>query len=132
MTYNKKKIYETAVAAIEKNKLFFIEDVVAFLPISKKTFYQFFPLESNESNALKELLENNKIIIKSSMRSKWYKSNNASLQIALMKMICSDDEAHRLNGSSIKTDITSGGKEIQTVSKITVNIVKPLDDDDYE
>jgi hypothetical protein len=49
-----------------------------------------------------------------------------------MKMICTDEEAHRLNGSSIKADVTSGGKEIlqNGISTITVNIVNPLDYDD--
>lgn len=31
-----------------------------------------------------------------------------------------------------KTDVTSGGKELHGISTITVNIVNPLDDDDYE
>ena len=61
MAYNKKKIHEQAIEAINKNNLFFIEDVVAFLPISKSTFYDYFPIDSNELNDIKELLEQNKI-----------------------------------------------------------------------
>jgi hypothetical protein len=43
MAYDKKKIYEQAEESIKKNNLFFIEDIVAFLPCSKPTFYDFFP-----------------------------------------------------------------------------------------
>jgi hypothetical protein len=99
MAYDKIKIFEQAKEAIEKNKLFFIEDILAFIPCSKTTFYEFFPDKSEESNILKDLLGNNKTAVKVSMRSKWYKSENPTLQVALMKIIATEDEAHRLNGS---------------------------------
>ncbi len=36
--YDKNKLYEQSKEAIEKNNLFFIEDIVAWLPCSKATF----------------------------------------------------------------------------------------------
>ena len=115
MAYNKNKIFKQAKEVIQKNKLFFIEDIVAFLPITKQTFYVFFPLGSDELDELKELLDANRVEIKVSMRSKWYKSENATLQLALMKLIGTDEEAHRLNGSSQKIDATTNGKDINTI-----------------
>ena len=112
MAYDRKKIFEQAKEVIVKHKLFFVEDIVAFLPIAKKTFYEYFPLESNESNALKELLETNKTNVKVAMRSKWYKSDNPTLQVALMKIIATDDEAHRLNGSKSVLSLEGGEKPI--------------------
>lgn len=112
MAYDRKKIFEQAKEMIVKHKLFFIEDIVAFLPINKSTYYEFFPLESNESNELKEMLETNRIEIKSSMRSKWYKSENATLQMALMKLICTDDERKKL--SMTHTDLTTNGRDISS------------------
>ena len=108
--YDKSKIYEQAKEVTVKNKLFFIEDIVAFLPISKKTFYEYFPIESDESNELKELLQINKTELKVGLRKKWYGSDNATLQMALMKLICSDEERKML--SMNHTDITTNGKEI--------------------
>ena len=96
MAYDRKKIFEQAKEVIVKHKLFFIEDIVAFLPIAKKTFYEYFPVDSNESNELKELLEQNRTELKVSMRSKWYKSNAPALQMALMKLICTDEERKKL------------------------------------
>ena len=110
MAYNKTEIFETAKKKIVEHKLFFVEDIVAFLPISKKTFYEYFPVESDECNELKELLNQNKTELKVSMRSKWYKSNAPALQMALMKLICSDEERKML--SMNHTDITTNGKEI--------------------
>lgn len=97
MAYNKTEIFETAKKKIVEHKLFFVEDIVAFLPISKKTFYEYFPVESDESNELKELLNQNKTELKVSMRSKWYKSNSPALQMALMKLICTDEERKKLS-----------------------------------
>lgn len=110
MAYDKTKIYEQAKEVTIKNKLFFIEDIVAFLPISKKTFYEYFPIDSNESNELKELLQTNKTELKVGMRKKWYSSGNATLQMALMKLICSDEERKML--SMNHTDITTNGKDV--------------------
>lgn len=99
MAYDKGKIFTDSKSLISEHKLFFIEDIVSFLPLSKTTFYDFFPPESDELNELKNLLDKNRISVKTSMRRKWQDAESASLQIALMKLICTDEEAHRLNGT---------------------------------
>ena len=129
MAYNKTLIYEQAKEMIVKHKLFFIEDIVAFLPISKPTFYEFFKIDSNEFNELKEMLETNRIEIKSSMRSKWYKSDNATLQMALMKLICSDDERKKL--SMNHTDVTTNGRDIKSFN-LPEYMRKDLEDGESE
>ncbi len=97
MAYDRKKIYEQAKEVTVKHKLFFIEDIVAFLPCQKSTFYDFFPVDSNEMNELKALLETNRTTLKVSMRSKWYTSNAPALQMALMKLIASPEELRKLS-----------------------------------
>jgi len=110
MAYDRNKIFEQAKEAIVKNKLFFIEDIVAFLPCDKTTFYRFFEVNCNEYNELKDLLETNRTELKVSMRSKWYKSNAPALQMALMKLICTDEERKML--SMTHSDITSNGEKL--------------------
>lgn len=97
MAYDRKKIFEQAKEMIVKHKLFFVEDIVSFLPISKTTFYEYFTPDSNETNVLKELLEQQRVTLKVGMRSKWYKSDNPTLQVSLMKLICTDDERKKLS-----------------------------------
>lgn len=97
MAYDRKKIFEQAKEVIVKYKLFFIEDIIAFLPISKTTFYEYFPPNSNETNELKGLLEVERVNLKVKLRSKWYNSNAPALQMALMKMIASPEELRRLS-----------------------------------
>jgi hypothetical protein len=97
MAYDKNKIFEQAKEAIIKHKLFFVEDIIAFIPCSKQTFYDFFPVDSDELDTLKTLLETNRTELKVSMRSKWYKSNAPALQMALMKLIANPEELRRLS-----------------------------------
>jgi hypothetical protein len=104
MAYDKNKIFEQAKEVIIKNKLFFIEDIVAFLPISKPTFYEYFDINSNEFNELKELLETNRVSLKVSMRSKWYTSNAPALQMALMKLIATPEELKKLSMQFIESE----------------------------
>ena len=102
MAYNRVKIYEQAIDLIEKKKLFFIEDVVTLLPISKPTFYEFFEVDSNELNTIKEALDKNKIDVKNGLRNKWYNGNNPLTQMALYKLIGTEEEYHRI--ASTKTE----------------------------
>ena len=94
MAYDKQKIFEQAKEMIVKHKLFFIEDIVAFLPISSSTFYAW---KMEKSEELKGLLNQNRVELKVSMRSKWYKSNAPALQMALMKLIATPDELRKLS-----------------------------------
>jgi hypothetical protein len=107
MAYDRKKIYEQAKEVIVKHKLFFIEDIVAFLPISKPTFYEYFDIDSNEFNELKELLETNRVTLKVSMRSKWYTSNAPALQMALMKLIATPEELKKLSMTFVESENTN-------------------------
>ena len=109
MAYDKQEIFKKAKEVTVKNKLFFIEDIVSFLPCDKTTFYRFFPTDCNEYNELKELLDQNKTELKVSMRSKWYKSNAPALQMALMKLICSDDERKKLAMTYTEAEVKTKG-----------------------
>jgi len=117
MAYDKQKIFEQAKEMVVKHKLFFIDDIVSFLPISTSTFYEW---KLQESEELKELLTQNRVELKVSMRSKWYKSNAPALQMALMKLIATPDELKKL--SMTYQDVTSDGKEITAPPMINLSI----------
>lgn len=122
MAYDQQLIFEQAKQSIIEHSLYFIEDIVAYLPISKPTFYEYFPLESNELNELKGLLEENKIKMKVQLRQKLSKGEKAAEILALYKLICSDEERKALQ--MVYNDHTTNGKEI---TLITREIVKPKD-----
>lgn len=113
MAYDRKKIFEQAKEMIVKHKLFFVDDIVSFLPCSKSSFYEFYPDGSDELDELKALLEVNRVTLKVSMRSKWYTSNAPALQMALMKLICTDEERKML--SMTHSDITTNGNIVSVL-----------------
>lgn len=110
MAYDKVRIFEQAKEAIQKNNLFFVEDIVAFIPCSKPTFYELFPVESNDFNTLRDLLDDNKTRTKSAIRAKLFKGEKAAELLSLYRLICSNEERQMLNQQYI--DHTSGGKQI--------------------
>jgi len=104
MAYDRNKILKQAKEMIMKHKLFFVDDIVSFLPCATSTFYEFFPANSEEMEELKELLTVNRTELKVSMRSKWYKSNAPALQMALMKLIATPEELKKLSMQYIESE----------------------------
>lgn len=130
MQHNRLDIFEKAKVIIVKNRLFFIEDIVSLLPISKPTFYSYFPIDSNEFYELKELLDENRVTTKISMRKKWHDSDNATLQITLMKLICTPEERKAM--SMTHTDVTTDGEKITTVAPQVFASLIPLSGSEKE
>ena len=123
MAYDRKKIYEQAIEQIKKKNLFFIEDIVAFLPCGRSWFYENFKSNTDEMDTLKSLLEDNKIKTKTSIRAKLYKSNKASELLALYRLIATSEEHQKLNQSYID-HTTKGG----TISAPQIMIIQPKED----
>jgi hypothetical protein len=125
MAYDRIKIYNQALDLIEKKKLFFIEDVVTLLPCTKSTFYDFFPIDSNELNTIKEGLDKNKIEIKNGLRNKWYNGNNPLTQMALYKLIGTEEEYHRI--ASTKTENKNINIEKPIFNGLDINVKEDAD-----
>jgi hypothetical protein len=113
MAYKTEDLFNTAMEQINKNKLFFIEDIIAFMPCAKSTFYEHFPNDSNYYKKMFEELEKNRTELKVSMRSKWYKSNAPALQMALMKLIATPEELKKL--AMNYTDHTTNGNDLNQI-----------------
>ena len=114
MRFDPEKLLEDAKNAIVNNNLVFIEEVVHFLPCSKPTFYDYFKVDSNEFNELKELLDKNRVNQKLDLRGKWANSEAPALQLALYKLISSPDEIKALSMQSI--DHTTKGEAMNVIS----------------
>lgn len=96
MAYDKKKLEQQALKAIKEHNLFFITDITAYLPCTRETFYAH---GLHKSDTIKAAIEKNKIKTTQSMKNKWYHSDNATLQVALMKIIGTDEVRKRLTQS---------------------------------
>ena len=118
------KTYEKEIIeVIKKNNLFVINDIFAFYSgCVRETFYK---RKLNLSDNIKKAIDDNKIKTKQSMKNKWYKSDNPTLQMGLMKLLGTDEEAHRLNGS--KTE--SKNETTHTISKETETFINKMKDE---
>ena len=85
------------------------------MPCSKTTFYEYFPADSDEMNALKAMLEENKIKTKSAIRAKLFRSDKAGELLALYRLICDSDERRMLNQQYIEMEAKD--------NSLTVNFV---------
>ena len=93
MAYKKETLIKKSLDAIKKYHLVFIDEIPAYLPCSLKTFYNF---KLQELQTIKENLATNKIKLKQDLREKWYKSENATLQMAAYKLLSDDIERRAL------------------------------------
>ena len=107
MAYDTIELEKKVLEAIETHKLFFIEDIVAYLPCSRATFYNH---KLDKLDTIKEALEKNRIEIKCSLRKKWYNSDSAVLQIALYKLIATDEESIGINSQKTEVEHSFTGK----------------------
>ncbi len=122
MAYSKSKLQKQALEAITKYRLVFDDEVIAYLPCGKSTYYVH---NLHESDEIKSALEKNRITIKGGLRKKWYESDNATTQIALYKLIGSEEESDRLNGSRQKLEHT--GKDGGPIEIATFEIATRRD-----
>lgn len=118
--YDKKEIFEQSKQLAKEKKLLSMQDIIDFLPLSESRFYDFFPKSSEELEILRKILNKNKVSIKTSMRAKWYNSENPTLQMALYRLAANADEHRQLNQHYI--DHTSDGKGLQ------INIIEAKDE----
>lgn len=120
MAYSRKRLFEQAMQVIEERNLFFVEDLVAFLPCDRATFYRKFPQGCDECDNIKRALETNKVRTKSAIRHRLFNMDNPTAQLALYRMIATPEERDAI--STTKTDITSGGEKI-TKEPLTIEII---------
>ena len=122
--YDPKILKQKAIDAIEKNKLLFVEDICAYIGISKPTFYDYFKVDTDDFNELKDLLEKNKIQVKVGIRKKWYERQSDTGLMALYKL-CSTKEEHRL----LQQNYTDHNPDDKAIA-IQINVAKKEDIED--
>lgn len=102
---------------IRNNKsLVFFEELYTQLGVSYQTIYRRFPVGSPEREQIVEALNSNKEVVKNIMRKKWLVSDNATLQLALYKLLAREEERKALSNTSSDINVTAD-KEIQLIVK---------------
>jgi hypothetical protein len=76
-------------------------ELVAYLPISERTFYEW---QLHESQEILAKIHACKVARKAAMRRKWIASDVPALQIAAYKLEADDEEVDILSTSRVKQD----------------------------
>ena len=113
MTPKQKKYSDEALEVIKKHKIAKIDHVWGFTSFSKTTAYAH---KLNESNDIREALEDNRNKAKNYLLNKWIASPNATLNVAAYRLLSTSEEHKLLNQSYI--DHTTSGEKL---------IFKPID-----
>lgn len=104
MTERAKKYEAEALKAVKERKLMFFDHIFAYVSFSSSTAYNH-GLEKLES--IKEAILENKINGVNYMLQKWIASDNATLNIAAMRIISNDAIRRSLNQQYIETTVKS-------------------------
>ena len=98
MKYKKSELEKLALKAIKKHNLIYIEEVCSFLPCSRATFYNH---SLDKLDSIKDAINGIRISKKTYLRNKWEDSDNATLNVALYKLLSNEDELNRLNNNEV-------------------------------
>lgn len=98
MAYNHKKLFDKAIEIINKEKsLYFIEDLIVLMGISKPTFYEHFPNDSDEYLIIKEGLARQRIEAKLRLRKDFEADTTIQGKKFLYNLISNQHEREKTN-----------------------------------
>ena len=91
-----KKLEKQCIEIIIENSIVFADEIFIFTEISPSMFYQ---AQLDKSAAIKDAIDINRAKLKRDLRLKWFDSTNATLNAALYKLVCSDEERRSLSAA---------------------------------
>ena len=110
---------QAIIEIIENNPIYSFKDIfVYYKGCSRATAYNH---NLDKLDSIKELIYSNRRKGVTTLLSKWLKSDNATLQLAAMKIICDPEEHKKLQQNY--TDVTSNNETINIPTSVTVEIV---------
>ncbi len=106
--YDYDELLNKTMQIAKEYDLTIVEDIIAFLPCCKKTFYNY---KLHELHELKDVVDHNKIKMKQKLRKLWLEEGSPATQIALYKILGTADERDALNGRTEEKEI----KEVKVI-----------------
>lgn len=124
MGKTKEQHEEQILQIVVKNKIMKINHI--FQHYTDLQHSQFYNLELDKSESIKEAITTNKSKAVSYMLNKWVGSDNATLQISAFKVLCEDEDRKKLSMQFVESENS------HQVRKFEVEILKPKDEDTYQ
>ncbi len=124
---NKKKVYEICIETLEKEDVTTIEDLLTYLPISKDTFYRYYPIGSDDYDIIKRAIEKRKMKTKQLLRKVWRSQNSSPAErIFYYKLLANKEEKEAIYDTSIRSAVEAPKHEI------TLNLIKDEEEQDEQ
>lgn len=112
----KKEIYEKEITeCIKKNRIMFISHIFGYYTDIRRS--QFYNLELDKSNMIKDAIAENRSKACGYMVNKWIASDNATLQIAGYRLVATEEERMALNQEYVKIDASIDNKKELTAEE---------------
>lgn len=93
-----KKYEQDCLNIVIENRIVFLDEIFIFSEILPSAFYE---ANLQDSAAIKDAIDINRAKLKRDLRLKWFESTNATLNAALYKLVCTEDEKRALSASSV-------------------------------
>jgi len=103
---SKAQIFDLAKKAAQDPAVYFINDIVAELPVGRTKFYELFPVDTTEREELDDMLERNKMRLKKEIREKLKAGKFASELLPLYRLVATAEERRALNTQYVEADVT--------------------------
>lgn len=92
------KIEKKCLKLVVENSIVFIDEIFIYSEVLPSDFFE---MKLNESQKIKDAIDINRAKLKKDLRLKWFDSTNATLNAALYKLVCTDDEKRSLSSSGV-------------------------------
>ena len=114
-----KKLEKEFLNIIIEQQATFLDEIFIFSDILPSVFYE---AKLQDSQAIKDAIEINRAKLKRDLRQKWQDSTNATLNAALYKLVCSEEEKRSLSASNAKqqsgTDICTQEEYLKSLKEM--------------
>lgn len=94
--YKTEELEKLSLKAIKKHDIVFIDELSSYLPCDRTTFYAH---DLHKNNSIKEALLSNRVSQKAEIRKKWRLGDNPTTDIALYKLLATDEERDALSNA---------------------------------
>lgn len=92
-----KKLEKECLELIIEHNIIFMDEIFIFTEAAPSVFFE---SGLQDSPAIKDAIDINRAKLKRDLRLKWFDSTNATLNAALYKLICTEDEKRALSASA--------------------------------
>lgn len=92
------KLEKECLELVIQNSIVFLDEIFIYSEVLPSVFFE---MKLNESQQIKDAIDINRAKLKRDLRLKWFDSTNATLNAALYKLVCTDDEKRSLSASAV-------------------------------